>query len=213
MVLNVYIPHSSLFILSLYFHLTGRQYVMFSFFIIIPKLTRSLIRLTYYGAWPSMIIWGFDRLLRLIELVVYNFAYLNPFSSRTSASLNASVEVLSPEFLRLTLRRPARLLKWRAGQSVFLSFPSVAAFPLESHPFTIATIDDDADTASAEKKLMFILRVRSGFTKRLLDTASPGATYPVFINGPCSSPPILVGYQTVILIAGSPLFFIVNNAS
>lgn len=155
-----------------------------------------------------MIIWGFDRLLRLIQLVVYNFAYLNPFAPRTSAavtSLNASVELLSPDFLRLTLRRPGAFFKWRAGQSAFLSFPTVSRFPFESHPFTIASIDD-----GEEKVLTFMLRVRSGFTKRLLNSAEPGATYPVFINGPCSSPPILFGYQTIIMIAGAS-FLVVHQ--
>ncbi|KAH9475881.1 putative ferric reductase transmembrane component [Psilocybe cubensis] len=168
-----------MFLLAIYFHLTGRV-------------------LTYYGAWPSMIIWGLDRFLRLVNLTVFNFGYLNPWS-KTSRDLDASVEVLSPRFLKVTVYR-SKHFHWRPGQSAYLTFPSISTFPFQSHPFTISTIESDASVP--HQKLTFFIRVRAGFTKTLMQTASSDSTYKVFINGPYSSPPLLMGFQSVILIAG-----------
>lgn len=156
--------------------------------------------LPYYG-WPSMVMWGLERFLRLVRLVVYNFSYFNPFGPKSTKTQDATVDVLTESVLRVTMHRPS-YFHWRPGQSVFLSFPSVNAYPLQAHPFTIATIDEAGATSSGEKKLVFIFRVRNGFTKKLMHVASPDATYKVFINGPYSSPPLLVGYNTVIFIAG-----------
>ncbi|KAF8961720.1 ferric reductase NAD binding domain-containing protein, partial [Flammula alnicola] len=170
-----------IFVLGTYFHVASR-------------------RMAYFGVWPSMMIWGLERFFRLVRLAVYNFGYLNPRSSETSRkSLDASVEVLSNQSLRVTIHRP-KIFHWRPGQTAFLAFPTVSKSPFESHPFTMSTIDDDP--TSNQKKLVFIIRVRKGFTQRLSRVASPDQTYKVFINGPYSSPPILMGYQTVILIAG-----------
>jgi predicted ferric reductase len=148
-----------------------------------------------------MVIWGLERFLRLVRLVVYNLAYFNPFRSESADGLDATVDVLSEQVLRVTARRPS-YFHWRPGQTAFLSFPSVTSFPFQSHPFTIATIDEADSTSSGEKKLVFLFRVRNGFTKKLMHVASPDKTYKVFINGPYGSPPMLVGYETVILIAG-----------
>jgi ferric-chelate reductase len=38
--------------------------------------------LTYYGAWPMMIVWGVDRFIRFVSLITVNFGYLNPWSSQ-----------------------------------------------------------------------------------------------------------------------------------
>jgi len=167
--------------LAIYFHLAGQG-------------------LSYYGAWPSMIIWGLDRFIRIVYLATFNFAYLNPWSSKNrKKELDAVVEVLSSRFIRVTLHR-SRHFHWRPGQNVYLSFPSVSTFPFESHPFTISTIDDNS--TSGDSMLVFLLRVQSGFTQKLLKAASSDKKYKAFLNGPYGSPPLLVGYQTVILIAG-----------
>jgi ferric-chelate reductase len=168
--------------------------------------------LTYYGAWPMMIVWGVDRFIRFVSLVTVNFGYLNPWSSQNSKKeLDAVVEVLSPDYVRVSLHR-SKHFHWRPGQNVYLSFPSISTFPFESHPFTISTIDDNSK--SDDSTLVFIIRAQRGFTKRLLKdseassdtTYTVGHTYKVFLNGPYGSPPLLIDYQTVILIAG--LFFL-----
>lgn len=151
-----------------------------------------------------MLLWGFEHFIRLIRLATINFGYLNPWSSKSSKNaLDAMVEVLSPHLLRVTIHRP-KYVHWRPGHSASLSFPSISAFPFESHPFTISTIDDDNST-SRDNVLVFLICVRNGITRKLLEAASPDQKYEVFVNGPYGSPPLLISDQTVILIAGSPL--------
>ena len=150
-----------------------------------------------------MILWGLDRLLCLIRLATVNFAYLNPLSSQNSKKkLDAVVEVLSPRSVRVSLHRPKHF-HWRPGQNAYLSFPTISTLPFESHPFTISTIHDDS--TSDDSTLVFLLRVQRGFTQKLLKEASSDITYKAFLNTPYGSPPTLIGYQTVMLIAGSIL--------
>jgi ferric-chelate reductase len=151
-----------------------------------------------------MIVWGLDRFIRFVSLVTLNFGYLNPWSSEISKKeLDAIVEVLSPRYVRVSLYR-SKHFHWRPGQNVYLSFPSISStFSFfESHPFTISTIDDDDSKSDHGSMLVFILRVQRGFTRKLHKEASSNMTYKVFLNGPYGSPPLLIGYQTVILIAG-----------
>ena len=157
--------------------------------------------LTYYGAWPMMIVWGLDRFIRFLSFIAVNFGYLNPWSSQNSKKeLDAIVEVLSPRYVRVSLHR-SKHFHWRPGQNVYLSIPSTSTFSFESHPFTISTIDDDSKSDGSA--LVFILRVQRGFTQKLHKEASSDTTYKVFLNGPYGSPPLLIAYQIVILIAGS----------
>ena len=155
---------------------------------------------TYFGGWPLMIVLGLDRFIRFVSLVTVNFGYLNPWSSQNSKKeLDAVVEILSPCYVRVSLHR-SKHFHWRPGQNVYLSFPSISTFPFESHPFTVSTINDDSK--SDDSTLVFIIRVQRGFTQKLHKEASSDMTYKVFLDGPYGSPPLLIGYQTVILIAG-----------
>jgi len=168
-------------------------------------------RHTHY-VWPAILLLGLDRFLRIIRVVAYNFGY---FTSGRPKELDAHVDVLSPDFLRITLYRPKHL-HWTPGQSAYISMPGIA--PFQSHPFTISTIDDRAmpltkyatedqlQLSSYEKpmnvkKLAFLIRVRKGFTGRLLNAAQDNQPLKVFFEGPYCSPPLLKGYDTVVLIA------------
>ncbi|KAJ6518002.1 ferric reductase NAD binding domain-containing protein [Mycena vitilis] len=73
--------------------------------------------------------------------------------------------------------------------------------------------DDLGATATAvtngARRLTFILRVRTGFTKRLLnavlahpDSDGVSRSFKAFIDGPYSSPPVLSGFESVVLICG-----------
>ncbi|RDB30109.1 Ferric/cupric reductase transmembrane component 1 [Hypsizygus marmoreus] len=181
------------------------------------------LELGYY-IWPAFLIWGLDRLLRAVRIVAFNSGYFR----KNFADQNAHIDVLSPHFVRITLHRPG-YLHWLPGQSAYLTMPSVSAFPFEAHPFTISTIDSPSETTdspsetpvnekaehpldeassgsrivtSSLKKLTFLVRVRSGFTKNLLNAAEKDAPTKVILDGPYSSPPLLKGFETVVLIAG-----------
>lgn len=115
------------------------------------------------------------------------------------------VELVSSDTIRLTLRRK---MNWRPGQHAYVIFPTVSDIPTEAHPFTIASIPhalDGSDGASGrEKDVVFIVRGRSGFTKRLREYASRNGVsrVPAFVDGPYGCPPVLTEYSTCILIAG-----------
>ncbi|GLB45169.1 putative ferric reductase NAD binding domain [Lyophyllum shimeji] len=177
-------------------------------------------RENHYGhyVWPSFVIWGLDRVIRMLRILIYNAGYLR----KSSVEELGRVEALSPHFVRITLQRPA-YMHWRPGQSAYLMVPGVSASPFEAHPFTISSIDvpsevhdtsakEDASRKSSSsrseddivvtKQLTFLIRVRSGFTKRLLAAAAKDQAMRVILDGPYSSPPLLRGYETVVLIAG-----------
>ncbi|KAI1792303.1 ferric reductase NAD binding domain-containing protein [Ganoderma leucocontextum] len=102
----------------------------------------------HYGTyiWPSLLIWALDRFIRLARVVYYNHLYFG-FSKKANR-LDASVELLSPHFVRLHIHRPPHF-SWTPGQTAFLTMPAVSGNPLESHPFTIASVDSHYQLAGA----------------------------------------------------------------
>jgi ferric-chelate reductase len=117
----------------------------------------------------------------------------------------ATLDLHTPDSVLLTVKRciPGG---WKPGQHAFLAIPSVSGFPLESHPFTIASIPDE-DGPMTTQDLTFIIQRRNGFTKRLVNHARAGdSQIPVFIDGPYGQPPDLAPYKTCILVAGMDLF-------
>lgn len=178
--------------------------------------------LIHFGSyiWPSFLVWGLDRFIRLARVVYFNHLYFGFHSKKER--LDASVELLSPHFVRLHINRPPHF-NWTPGQTAFLIMPSVSSFPLEAHPFTIASVDSHYQLAStktptiadAEKKfsdaaevepywkeLVFLINVREGFTKRLAAIAENGKKVQVLIDGPYGFMPNLDNDDTVVLVAG-----------
>ncbi|OBZ78050.1 Ferric/cupric reductase transmembrane component 1 [Grifola frondosa] len=172
----------------------------------------------YFGTyvWPSFLFWGLDRFIRFIRVVVFNHLYF-AFSSKANA-LDATVELLSPHFVRLRLSRPPHF-HWAPGQTAFLTVPSASTFPLESHPFTISSVDttlcfgarepagdlektDLGETVPYWKELVFLVKVREGFTKSLAKAAQSGKKVKVFVDGPYGFSPDLSCDDSVVLIAG-----------
>ncbi|KAL1942478.1 hypothetical protein VTO73DRAFT_6080 [Trametes versicolor] len=172
--------------------------------------------------WPSFLIWGIDRFCRFPRLVYYN-NYLFSAASRPTTGIDASVELLSAQFVRLRFPRPSQL-KWTPGQAAFLILPSVSTIPFEAHPFTIASVDSryrlrgksisrtdsmatlseakDMRDAPESEELQFMINVREGFTKRLAQVAEMGQRVKVFVDGPYGFSPDLSGDDTVVLVAG-----------
>ncbi|GJE89799.1 NADPH oxidase family protein [Phanerochaete sordida] len=173
--------------------------------------------------WPCFIIWGQDRLCRYIRYLL-----LTSFQSPNKAP--ARIELLSDDTMRITVRRSFLLplflgrgffekgAGWKAGQHMFLAFPTIG--PLESHPFTIASVCEPLDGPatkegtelavdnvqdSKERELMWVVRARSGFTRRLREQVlnkDGVANIPVFMDGPYGAPPDLSGFDTCVFVAG-----------
>lgn len=168
------------------------------------------------------IIWGADRFIRVVRLVAFNHSYFG-FKSG-SGTLDATTELLSPEMVRLVLRRPPHF-HWSPGQTAYLIMPGVSALPFEAHPFTIASFDSgsnaeedfggagsfDVKEKESEssgkdttywKELVFLVSPRDGCTRRLLDVAAKRGTIKVFVDGPYGPSPDMRRFDTCVLIAG-----------
>ena len=154
--------------------------------------------------YPCFIVWGLDRTVRLIRyLVVNNFV--------RHKGTAGELELLNHDALRLTIKRRVPW-GWRAGQHAFLAFPTIN--PTQSHPFTVATIPDD-NKETKESELVFIIRVRQGFTKWLRDHVHSDGTcqLPVFLDGPYGAPPDITPYNTCIFLAGKSVNVFLTNVN
>ncbi|KIJ53374.1 hypothetical protein M422DRAFT_202279 [Sphaerobolus stellatus SS14] len=146
--------------------------------------------------WPALFIWGLDRALRLCRMIFFNIPFLHRNISPSK------LEILSSDAVRLTVSR--RFISWHPGQSMFITLPDISSLPIESHPFTISSVDSKIGGNIGEKELVFIIRARDGFTARLRDVARDhsGKSVNVILDGPYGAPPNLASFETVILIAG-----------
>jgi ferric-chelate reductase len=169
--------------------------------------------------WPCVLIWGLDRLCRY-------FRYLALSNFHAPNNSPAHVELLSDDTMRITVRRrfdvPMFIGKgwkgWKAGQHMFLAFPTIG--PIESHPFTIASICEPLSGTSGGRptedrgenqdlrELVWIVRARRGFTRRLKKYAlskNGVCDIPVFMDGPYGAPPDIIPFDTCVFVAGKPL--------
>lgn len=143
-------------------------------------------------------LWAFDRVLRGARLLWNNSVW----STKKEHSI-ATVELLSEDTVRLTL---VRQFAWTAGQHAYVILPTISTLPTEAHPFSIASIPNSLDGSALpnDKEVVFLIRGRSGFTKRLRDHATQHGvgTVPALVDGPYGCPPDLRPFSTCILIAG-----------
>jgi ferric-chelate reductase len=148
--------------------------------------------------WPAFVVWGFDRFLRVARLLVNNTIWKGTAAKHS----HGTVELVSDDTIRLTLTRP---VSWTAGQHAYVLLPSVSALPTEAHPFTISTISGalDGSEGPKEKEITFLVRARSGFTKRMKAKALNGQfSVPAYMDGPYGCPPDLSNFSTCVLVAG-----------
>ncbi|CAE6425501.1 unnamed protein product, partial [Rhizoctonia solani] len=152
-----------------------------------------------YRFWPALAIWALDRLLRVLRTIILNklWIYIFPIGKRFD---DATLERVSSDTVRLTVRRS---FKWRSGQHAYILAPSIASLPFEAHPFTIASVySEDNHKEGRSQEVVFIIRGRDGFTRRLLEASETRESVPIVIDGPYGAPPRLSHYSTSILIAG-----------
>ncbi|KZT21993.1 hypothetical protein NEOLEDRAFT_1164338 [Neolentinus lepideus HHB14362 ss-1] len=165
--------------------------------------------------WPSFLVWGLDRFIRLLRVIIYAVSpHLTRAKSTTdqTTEVSARADMLSPDLVRLRVPRPPGF-SWSPGQLSYIIVPSISRLPFEAHPFSIASIHDaelETESHSAEKgkehwsDIVFLISARKGFTRRLADKLSQKgeSTMKVLLDGPYGSSPDLDSSDTVVLIAG-----------
>lgn len=173
-----------------------------SAFILLSYLHSAASNFGYY-VWPCFVVWGFDRVCRYIRYLL-----LTDLALPSSPSNQATLELVTPDAVRVSVPRRKLALPWTAGQHMYLALPTLG--PVESHPFTIATVaSDDVQEDEVGKEMVWIIRARDGFTKRVKEyvMANSGSTQvPVFMHGPYGAPPDITPYSTCVFIAGEILF-------
>jgi len=148
-----------------------------------------------------------DRLLRLSSVLHNSLAIFHP-SNRVGNvwACKATFTPLSYDTTRITIEDPP--LKWRAGQHIFITCPSIV--PLQSHPFTIASLPRDG-------KMELIVQSKKGGTRRFFNhsrqhsTALPLSSVDVSmasgksvaIEGPYGRMRPLSQFDSVVFLAGS----------
>lgn len=148
----------------------------------------------------------FDRGARSLLVLYNNLSVFHPHSNRGGFwACKAIFEPLGPDMTRIIIHNPPR--RWKTGQHVMLSCHSVV--PLQSHPFTIASIPEDG-------RMEFLVKAKSGASKRFLGHAQKHQMLPlanggasaehlttIAIEGPYGHIRPLRQFDSVVMIAGS----------
>ncbi|THH33845.1 hypothetical protein EUX98_g258 [Antrodiella citrinella] len=133
-------------------------------------------------------------------------------------------ELLSGSTVRLKLVT-AGYIVWAPGQHFLLNIPAICRFT--SHPFTCASVCDEGSRSDSGREIVFYIRAKKGWTKRLRDTVTsllahgrkqpPGETLPLnaklpehgilmhaMVDGPfgSSAGTNWGAYSSVLIVAG-----------
>ena len=155
--------------------------------------------------WIGLAFAMFDRVLRGAFMLYNNISIFHPRTKRDGFwASRATLEPLAGGFTRLTIDRPP--ISWKAGQHIFISCQSVV--PLQSHPFTIASLPQDG-------KIQLVVKAQSGGTKSFYKYAESQhrlplmgsdttvvCTKPVAIEGPYGRIRPLRQFDSVVFLAG-----------
>lgn len=177
--------------------------VSFAVFIFFVYIHSPINRRGY--VWAPIAIFLFDRVFRAVRLLYINLSLFHP-SQRKHGQMKglwackAEFTPLPNNTTRIVVRNPP--ISWTPGQHVYLSCHSVV--PLQSHPFTIASIPEDG-------KMEFFVKAEKGGTKQFYKHAEksgrspePLAKYrPITIEGPYGILRPLRQFDSVVLLAGS----------
>jgi predicted ferric reductase len=127
-------------------------------YIHIPTDTRGYV-------WVPVALFFLDHTIRACRTLYANVSLFHP-KQRKQGRMNdflackAELTPLPHNTTRVVIRNPP--ISWSPGQHVFLSCHSVA--PLQSHPFTVASIPEDG-------VMEFLIKSESGGTKRFFKHA------------------------------------------
>lgn len=110
--------------------------------------------------WVPIALFFLDRTIRAFRALYANISLFHPKQRqqgqmKSFLACKAELTPLPHNTTRVVIRNPP--ISWTPGQHVFLSCHSVV--PLQSHPFTIASIPEDG-------VMEFVIKSESGGTKR-----------------------------------------------
>ena len=156
--------------------------------------------------WIPIGLYIVDRCGRALTLCYVNLAIFHP-KSRGNGFLacKATFEPLASDTTRMVISNPP--IGWTVGQYVLLSCHGIA--PLQSHPFTVASIPQDG-------KMEFIVKSKAGGTRRFFKHAEQHNMLPltsgdlrashrrtVTVEGPYGRMRPLRQFDSLIMFAGS----------
>lgn len=155
--------------------------------------------------WIPVGLFFFDRIFRFLRVLYANVSAFHP-SLKTQSEMKgvfackAEFSPLPHDTTRIIIRNPP--IHWRPGQHVFLSCHSIV--PLQSHPFTIASIPEDG-------RMEFLVKAEHGGTRRFFKYAEkshrvvePSLRHrTVTIEGPYGCLRPLRQFDSIVLLAGS----------
>ncbi|KAJ9098104.1 hypothetical protein QFC21_004433 [Naganishia friedmannii] len=143
-------------------------------------------------------VWAFDRVARLVRMFVLNRLWVFPSRRVAQGLAPTTVDILDQDTVRVTCYRDD--LKWSAGQHLYLMMPSISTIPFEAHPFTIqGTPVTEGPEAG---KVSLLIRVRDGFTKRLLAKGHDSTKTAAYMEGPYGGSVDLRHNDTVVVVVG-----------
>ena len=110
--------------------------------------------------WIPVALFFFDRVFRALRVAYANISLFHPSQKRqghTEGILACKAEFtpLPHNTTRIIIKNPP--ISWSPGQHMFLSCHSIV--PLQSHPFTVASIPEDGH-------MEFLVKAENGGTKR-----------------------------------------------
>lgn len=146
-----------------------------------------------------------DRVVRFLSVIYINLSIFHQKNKQSRLwACQATFEPIGSDMTRIIIKDPP--IGWSPGQHVFLSCHSVA--PLQSHPFTIASIPQDGT-------MEFLIQSKSGGTRRFFNHAQKHCGLPlvkddtnkthvaaVAVEGPYGYLRPLRQFDSVVLIAG-----------
>jgi len=158
-----------------------------------------------YIWFPVGIFW-FDRVVRVLRVLYANLSIFHPQQKRNGQTsrlwaCKAEFTPLPHNTTRIVIKSPP--ISWAPGQHVFLSCHSL--LPLQSHPFTIASIPEDG-------RMVFLVKAETGGTRRFfrhaekthgLPASDQSCAKTVTIEGPYGCHRPLRQFDSVVLLAGS----------
>ncbi|GME24126.1 FAD-binding 8 [Neofusicoccum parvum] len=159
--------------------------------------------------WIPIALVCFDRFVRSMWVLYTNLSLFHPKQRKQGQmsslwACRASFTPLPHDTTRITIHNPP--VSWTPGQHIFLSCHTVV--PLQSHPFTIASIPEDG-------RMEFYVKSEKGATARFFRHAeklhlslTPGSSREkerkaVAIDGPYGRMRPLRQFDSVVLFAGS----------